>query len=330
MKYFLGVDVGNTKSHALIVDELGHAVGFGHSGPGSWEAVGWRSAQDVLNEIVNQALLEAGIAKEDISGAGFGFAGYDWPEDRPGHVQLVDSLELTKASFTLGNDTLVGLLAGAKDGWGVVVVAGTSNNCRGWDRDGKEGRVTGQGSFFGEFGGALEVVHRAILAISLAWSKRGPLTALSQAFVDEAGATDLTDLFAGLVRNRYELSASIAPLVFDIADQGDAVANEIIRWAGRELGGLANGVIRQLALENETFDVILSGSLYKGSPTLIDEMSQSILAVAPNARLLPLKWPPVIGGVILGMEQVKLETPVIRQTLIETTSELLKSKGLSR
>ena len=208
------------------------------------------------------------------------------------------------------------------------VVAGTSNNCRGWDRNGLEGRVTGQGSLFGEFGGGLEVVNRAIEAISLAWSKRGPLTALSQALVNEAGAADATDLFAGLARNRYELSASTAPLVFNIADQGDAVAEEIIRWAGRELGGLANGVIRQLDLENEAFDVVLSGSLYKGSPKLIEEMSQSILAVAPNAYLLPLNSPPVIGGVLLGMEQVELRTSVIRPTLIETTCELLQLKEI--
>ena len=40
-QYFLGVDVGGTKSHCLIADEGGHVVGFGHSGPGNWEAVGW-------------------------------------------------------------------------------------------------------------------------------------------------------------------------------------------------------------------------------------------------------------------------------------------------
>ena len=32
-RYFLGVDVGATKSHALIADETGRAVGFGPPGP---------------------------------------------------------------------------------------------------------------------------------------------------------------------------------------------------------------------------------------------------------------------------------------------------------
>jgi N-acetylglucosamine kinase-like BadF-type ATPase len=37
IRYFLGVGVGSTKSHALIGDENGRVTGFGHSGPGNWE-----------------------------------------------------------------------------------------------------------------------------------------------------------------------------------------------------------------------------------------------------------------------------------------------------
>jgi N-acetylglucosamine kinase-like BadF-type ATPase len=325
MRYFLGVDIGNTKSHALVADENGRAVGFGQSGPGSWEAVGWNGAQEVLCDITEQVLYRAGITKSDIYGAGFGFAGYDWPEDRPGHEQLVHALELDNARTVFGNDTLVGLVAGSTNGWGVVVVAGTSNNCRGWDRDGLEGRVTGQGPWFGEYGGASEIVKKAVQAIGLAWTKRGPQTALSQALVMAAGAIDVADLFAGLVRNRYELSASVAPVVFEVAAQEDAVAQEIVLWAGRELGSLANGVIRQLHFEDETFDVVLSGSLYKGSSALKEEMRKSIQAVAPGARLVRLKAPPVIGGVLLGMEQAGLETAPLRPTLVQTANELIQT-----
>lgn len=330
MKYFLGVDIGNTKSHALLADETGRAVGFGQAGPGSWEAIGWDGAQEVLCDLTNMVLDQAGISRADIWGAGFGYAGYDWPEDRPGHEKMIDSLALKNAAWVLGNDTLVGLVAGATAGWGVVVVAGTSNNCRGWDRDGREGRITGQGHQFGEYGGAGEIVARAIQAISLSWAKRGPETLLSDAFVEAAGARDIDDLFAGLVRNRYHLSASAAPLVFDVAAQGDEVARAIICWAGRELGSLAVGVIRQLSLEKEAFDVVLSGSLYKGSSTLEEEMRKTIHAIAPGARLVRLKAPPVIGGVLLGMDKAGLDTTALRQTLIQTTNELhsLEKSGI--
>ncbi|UCG26247.1 MAG: hypothetical protein JSW55_09780, partial [Chloroflexota bacterium] len=99
-------------------------------------------------------------------------------------------------------------------------------------------------------------------------------------------------------------------------------------WAGRELGSLAVGVIRQLSLEKEAFDVVLSGSLYKGSSTLEEEMRQTIHAVAPGARLVRLKAPPVIGGVLLGMDKAGLDTAALRQTLFRTTNELHGSEKI--
>ncbi len=322
MRYFLGVDIGNTKSHALIADENGRSLSLGVAGPGSWEAVGWQAARQVMHQIVNQAVTDAGIPKQAIAGAGFGCAGCDWPEDRPGHVAIIDSLQLS-APYTLGNDTLVGLVAGAKAGWGLVVVAGTSNNCRGRDKNGREGRVTGNGSWFGEYGGAAEIVTKAVHAVAAAWTQRGPATALSPVLMAQAGATDVADLLAGLVRERYRLTAAAAPLVFELAGQGDQVAQEIVAWAGRELGSLAVGVIHQLALAAETFEVILSGSLFKAGEPLIQPMQQTIHAVAPQARLVRLAAPPVVGGVLLGMAQAGLNPTACRESLLQSAAEIV-------
>ena len=59
-------------------------------------------------------------------------------------------------------------------------------------------------------------------------------------------------------------TAAAAPIVFVEADRGDLVAMDLIRWAGRELGSLATGVVRQLGLEEAAFDLVLIGSLFKG------------------------------------------------------------------
>lgn len=323
MRYFLGVDIGNTKSHALIAAEDGRCLGFGKAGPGSWEAIGWEGAQLVLHDIVTQAVTQAGIDQQAIAGAGFGYAGYDWPEDRANHVALIESLGLLNARFALGNDTLVGLVAGAAKGWGVVVSAGTSNNCCGRDQHGREGRITGCGSRFGEYGGAAEVVTKALQAVAAAWTQRGPATALSEAFVSQTGAADVSDLLAGLIRGRYYLSAEAAPLVFEIAAQGDLVAQQIITWAGRELGSLALGVIHQLDLAALSFDVVMSGSLFKGGAALIEPLRQTIQATAPAANLVRLNAPPVVGGVLLGMEQVGIDTAVARPTLLASAAEVI-------
>jgi hypothetical protein len=98
------------------------------------------------------------------------------------------------------------------------------------------------------------------------------------------------------------------------------------RVADYELAGLANGVIHQLGFENETFEVVLFGSFYNGGTDLINAMEEGIHAVASKAKLVRLQAPPVIGGVVLAMEQVILDTTSVRQNLTDTTKDLLKNK----
>ena len=70
--YYLGIDIGATKSHALIANEEGQAVGFGSAGPGNHEVVGWDGYRSVLRNITQQALASAKISIEQVCGAGFG------------------------------------------------------------------------------------------------------------------------------------------------------------------------------------------------------------------------------------------------------------------
>ncbi len=325
-KYFLGIDIGASKSHALIADENGNAVGFGIAGPGNWETVGWKRTQQVFHEITDMALNSAGIQRGQIAGAGFGIAGYDWPEDLQPHVEIVNSLKLNGPSY-LTNDTIIGLVAGATEGWGVVVSAGTSNNCRGRDRNGNEGRLTGSGEMYGEYGGAQQIVRRAIQAVSKAWSLRGPATLLTDAFLEITKAEDATELLAGLIRGRYHLSSSNAPVVFEVAERGDKVAKEIIHWAGQELGYLALGVARQLDFLDSVFEVVLAGSLFKGGAAIKQALQDTIWADAPAAKLVRLEVPPVVGGVLLGMECIGLDITNLRPKVLETTKYYFDEEG---
>jgi len=322
-KYYLGIDIGMTKSHALIADEIGNAIGFGKSGPGNWEGVGWDAAQDTMHEAVDRALKATGIERSEIAGAGFGVAGYDWPEDEEPHRQIIESLGLN-SPYILANDTIIGLVAGATHGWGVVVSAGTSNNCRGRDQRGREGRIIGSGLHFAEYAGAVEIMERALQAVGAAWTKRGKTTQLTQMFLEITGGKNEGDLLAGLMRGRYDVSPYHAPKVFKCAANGDEVAQEIIRWAGRELARSAIGVIHQLGFEDLEFEIVLAGSLYKGSSSLIDTMREEIHAVAPGAKLIRLEALPVVGGVLLGMEAAGLDPFAIRPRLLKSTAKLLE------
>jgi hypothetical protein len=174
-------------------------------------------------------------------------------------------------------------------------------------------------------GSPAPVISESMQAVAHAWSQRGPATRLSDVFVAATGATDVTDLLAGLMRGRYDLSADSAPLVFSVASEEDRVALELVRRAGRELGQMAIGVSRQIGITNLPFEVVLSGGFYNGSAQIQESMAETIQAVAPGAHLVRLTAPPVVGGVLLGMEQVGLQPSAVRGPLIESTSRLLRS-----
>jgi N-acetylglucosamine kinase-like BadF-type ATPase len=319
-QYFLGVDIGGTKSHALIADEEGNALGFGETGPGNHEVVGYRGLKKALTIITSQALGVASIRRNQIAGAGFGVAGYDWPSELAPTLEAIQTLKL-KARLSAVNDTIVGLLAGASQGWGIAVVAGTGENCWGWDVNRRVGRVTGNG--YGENGSAWTLVYKSVEAIAHQWTLRGPATALTPAFIKLTGAKDISDFLEGLALERYHLDPRAAPLVFQVASQGDEIAQGIIHWTGQELGQLALCVARQLEFQKINFEVVLVGSLYEIGSMLIDPMRETIHTEAPGARLVRLAAPPVIGGVLLGMEQVGLEAWKVRERLIESTNHLL-------
>jgi len=318
MRYFLGADLGATKTHTLVVDESGRSLGFGESGPGNHETVGYDGMLQAMQESMGQALHATGLTKADITGAGFGVAGFDWSSEYEVTAKTIDQLGLT-APYKFVNDAVPGLVAGSDEGWGVVVVSGTGSNCWGWDREHKhEGHVTGHGILMGEGAGASELVYRGMQLVGYAWSKRGPMTALADAFVKRAGAKNLEDLIRGYTTFEYQIGAENAPLVFSIAEQGDRVAIELIEWAGMELGELVNAVIRQLEFENLAFDVVMTGSMFKGGPMLIDPMFETIQKIAPKARFVQLDVPPVIGAVLIGMEAGGMKpTQLVRNTMKE-------------
>ncbi len=321
MRYFLGADIGATKTHTLIVDETGRALGFGESGPANHETVGYEGMFQSMHKGLEQALRGTGLTKADITGAGFGVAGFDWPSEYDDTASTIDRLGLN-AKYKFVNDAVPGLVVGSDEGWGVVVVSGTGSNCRGWDRERKrEGRVTGHGVLMGEGAGGTELMHRCMQLVGYAWSKRGPMTKLADAFVEHVGAKDLEDLIHGYTTSTFSLGAEVAPIVFRVAEQGDKVARDLIYWAGCELGEMANAVIRQLEFENLAFDVVMTGSMFEGGELLIKPMRETIHKLAPRARFVRLHAPPVLGAVMLGMEASGFEvTPAIRKTIIDSVS----------
>ena len=121
-----------------------------------------------------------------------------------------------------------------------------------------------------------------------AWIKRIPPTKLTNIYINAVDAKSEMDLMEGLSNGQYHLFPFLALEVISAARDGDTAAQEIMQWAGKELGWLAVSVARQIEMENVEVEVIQSGSVFDAGEILIKPMEELVLKHCPKAKLIRL------------------------------------------
>lgn len=304
---YAGIDAGATKTHALLADAEGHVWGVGRSGPGNWEGVGLEGAYQVYAQALNQALGSADLRPADLAGLGCGLAGLDFPSDEGRLRPVVERLGVP-GPLVLVNDTFAALRAGAQQGFGVVVIAGTGTTVAGCNRQGERFRTFGEGPALGDFGGAEDIVLWALRAVAQAHTGCGRPTALTHKFLQYYGVQEPLDFFEGICRGRLEWPpAALAPLVFEVATAGDAVAQEVIRYAGHELAANVVAIVRRLGLAGEPFELVLAGGVFRSqNPILLSTLLEAVRACAPYVQPVLLETAPVVGAAMLAMDAARV------------------------
>jgi N-acetylglucosamine kinase-like BadF-type ATPase len=170
----------------------------------------------------------------------------------------------------------------------------------------------------------MEIAWRGLQMVNYAWIKRIPPTALTQVYLEASGANDEMDLMERFSSSQYHLFPQLAVKVVEAARGGDRAACEVMEWAGEELGWLAVSVARQIDMQNEELEIIQSGSVFEAGELITTPMRELVLEHCSKANLIRLDGPPVVGAVILGMEQAGFDGYAIRSNIIRTAKELVR------
>jgi len=116
---------------------------------------------------------------------------------------------------------------------------------------------------------------------------------------------------------------NLAPIVFEVSELGDQVAQQLVREQGVELGTAANAVLRKLKLADDDCDVVLGGGLcYGKGDLLMNTVKQTVHSQSPAAIIKRLDVPPVIGALLFAVESTggvadNRFVEVVRSTLPE-------------
>jgi N-acetylglucosamine kinase-like BadF-type ATPase len=322
MSYFLGLDAGGTKTFCLVGDHEGRILGFGRAGAGNYEVNGVAAAAVENRLAVVHALTAAGLQMQDISAIGMGISGADIPDDYEMLEREIFTPLFGAIPRVFRNDSMGGLRGGVRQPFGVVIACGTGCVCAGRNRNGEETRVGGINEHFGDQVSGESIGDEGLRHVWRARDGVIPPTLLTERFLARAGCTDIEELFLRMYRGEItrEQLQPMAPVVFDAAADGDSTACDILEWGGRYLGQMVNACARRLDMSWQDFDVVMTGSVFKGSsPVLIDAMSTVIHRECPNARLVRAALEPVAGTLLLGME---IDEPVTDEVYARLTEEL--------
>jgi N-acetylglucosamine kinase-like BadF-type ATPase len=300
----LGLDGGGSHTVCVILDMAGVEVGRGVSGPSNHQSVGEKAASHALAEAMDAARKSAG--NPDLAAICWGMAGLDRPEDRTIIQRMAEQL-LPDHSVQVVHDSLIALVGGTEGGrTGVVIIAGTGSIAVGYHPSGRSARVGGWGHVLGDEGSGHYIALRGLNTATRALDGRGPETVLVERFIETAGSRSFEDLVNRIYLENWSAPeiAGLAPAVLSAADMGDEQAVEIIDDSARELALTARVVIESLDMENESFEVVLSGGIFKGCSRMVDLIRQELESLNPGIGVILARREPVIGAGLIALEAV--------------------------
>jgi len=301
----LAVDGGNSKTDLAVVSSQGELLATVR-GPGFRpHSHGVHGAVERLSDSVAAALAQAGADKVNHLSACL--AGADSPEDEQ---QLEEALAARgwALSVRVQNDTFALLRIGSADGHGVAIVCGAGINCVGSNPDGRTLRFPSLGRITGDWGGGGELGYEALWHGVRAEDGRGPDTVLAAAVAAHFGVE--TALEVGLKLHRNELDGeqltTLAPVLMDAAEAGDAVAREIADRLAEEVVRLGEVTLRRVGLLGRPAEVVLGGGVLTARrAVLMDTIEWRFAERAPLAHLIVADAPPVLGAALFGLDRLE-------------------------
>jgi len=179
----------------------------------------------------------------------------------------------------------------------ISVVCGTGSIVVGRDDQGELVKVGGHGWLLGDPGAAPSLVRESVIAILAAHDAGQAPGQLARALMKHYGSPDPVQL-------GYDFTADVgitnwgalAPMVFDAADDGDALAAGVIESDGHQL---AADVVALRAKGVEAEDVVAAGGVITSQPRLEQAFTAALSLAAPGLRVHLLRESPVVGALAL-------------------------------
>jgi glucosamine kinase len=299
MAFFLAVDAGGTKTDVVLADETRELarVRTGTIKRLRTDAV---TATVNLEAALHELTAQTGISMQSITRTCVGTAGESVPLVRDWLRESITAR--VSGELILLGDVEIALDAAFFGRPGVLAMAGTGSNVAGRACDGTLTTAGGWGPALGDQGSGHRIGSEALRAMFLA-KDEGRETSLL-AGVLEFWQLDSLDLLVEYANQQPAPDFSrLTELVLQCAEQGDAVAAEVLQREGEALGYLVRLVTRRLQKTDTSLDssklpaIAFTGSILERVLPVRAALIAAVRAEFPAIEIRDGVIDPIVGGV---------------------------------
>jgi N-acetylglucosamine kinase-like BadF-type ATPase len=313
----LGMDIGGTKSHALLADTTGRVLGEGVGGSGNINFIPLPLAEQSFTDAITTAQKQAGIKDLATEIAVIGIEPQPDPLF-PCLTRLAHPKKMLRKEE--GECSLVG---GLVEKVGLSLIAGTGSV--GWGRNqAGQTHVTSCWGPIGDEGSAYDLAQRGINAAFRADDGRGPATKMVDKIIEKIGGPTLRACVTPLYTSqdfRRDVS-QYARLVMDLATANppDQVMKAVVDDGAQEIAHLLATCAEKLGLHKGAYRVAATGSLVTKVPYYFNEVQTRLRRRHPAATLVLPRFTPGVGAVLIALDLIGVAWTDQVVTNIEATA----------
>ena len=317
MRAVFVADGGGTKTDVALLGLDGSLLARRRLGGFPPYLVGPAKTVERLDQAVAEMVIAAGPCQ--IVMAVLCFAGLDWDFEKAQFSQAARRFDWARRGLLVDTDTFPLLRAGTDEATAVAVVCGTGMNCVGRAGDGRAAWFAAIGELSGDWGGGWTLGMEAVWHAARAADGRGPATVLQTLTPQALGHASMDEVT--LAFHTGELAQSIvprlAPLIFEAAAGGDAVALGVVERQADEIVAYASAALTRLGLLGRPCPVVLGGGVIAARhECLLSAVESKLADKAPGAYVVVVTDPPVLGAALLAFDALEATADVLAQVRV--------------
>lgn len=302
----IAVDGGGSKTDVVALDSRGEIRARVRAGGSSPHLEGLDRSVETIVDAIRDVCSQAAVPV--VRSVHVYLSGLDLPIEIDEFREAFSAAapDLTTA-LVVKNDLFAVLRAGTQATDAVAVICGSGTNCIGMRHDGAEVTYASLGMISGDWGGGFSLGEWGLWFAARSEDGRGEPTQLQREIPRHFGLETISAVTESLHRRRIERGRLIelVPVLFALAEGGDAISRRIVTWQAEEIAVTAATTIERLGLTDVDVPVVVGGGVVSsGNPLLLSLLENELSRRAPLATLTIVSEAPVVGAALLALDAI--------------------------